>query len=189
MNYRDAVRRSFVAKLGVWLQKEESRNLGEYSTLSRTDGFVTFDVATPNFGSGTTTYAIVPLQRGDDLHYRAVNINFLDEIDLSPNRRRTKEYRLPAVITVIRDIDGNTNPNLLGVEILNILASILKCLEDGFVEIWDYAPTGTPQFTGKRGNWLRGPGYLPKDESMAVPGGHVAHSLTVFIDYKDFTNT
>lgn len=189
-NYRDAVRRSFLAKLAVWLQSADSRNLPEYVSLLRNGETLTFDAAAPNQSLYSTEYAIVEIQRGEAFHMPGVNVRFLDESDLTRARTKRKDLRLPVVIYVLRDLSGNISPNVLATETSDVMARIIKCLEDGEVPIWDFSPTGQPYYTGHKGDWhgrvRPNPGYSFRDESFAVEAGYVGQSLTLHIDYRIF---
>lgn len=176
VNYQLAVRQSFERKIGVYLQ-QGSRDM----TLP-----LTFSDGIANFLFDTTTYGIVPLEAGQIPFLPGVCLFFLDEEDASGDRNHSqkKRYILPIRIIVGKNIQGNTRPQVVKAEVMKINKLILECLSDSHVQIWDYDNINNPVFTGVRGYYHDIP-YSFTDESLAIPGGDIRMSCTVFVNYLD----
>lgn len=180
MNSRDAIRQSFVTKLALFLSAN-SRNMSQSFTIND-DGAVEFTVTSSLTGSN---YGVKPTEQGQELFYPGVNIEFLNEADMSPDRLTQKQYLLPVKITVCALIAGDVNPSALSSEIRGIMKILLRCLSDGNVEVWDY--TGiTSIFSGRVGLWVKTGGYALDDESAAVESGDIRQTLSLNIFYDDF---
>lgn len=181
MNSREAIRQSFVTKLALYLS-QNTRDMSLPLTID--NGVVLFqvlDFVTAN----PVNYGIRPIEQGAELYYPGVNIEFLNEADMSPDRLTQKQYLLPVKITVCRFLEGDVNPSALATEVRGIMKSILTCLSDGNVEVWDY--TGiTPIFSNRVGAWAKTGGYALDDESAAIASGDIRHTLSLNIFYDDF---
>lgn len=174
MDYRAAVRRSFLAKIITYLQTNGLRDMSRVPS---------FNQGVADFVFRNTTYGIVPRVVDEELFYPGVNITFIDETDASTNRATKKRYLLTTKITVTKAIQGNTTPWLGEIEVLGVIHLILQALSDGRVDIWDY-DLATPAYTGVFASY-HGTGYKLMDESLAVPGGDIRHSIVLLINYMD----
>lgn len=185
--YRDAIRRSFLAKIAVWLAGQESRNLAEFGTLTYSNGQLVFDYINPRTDA-TTQYLIAQKRRGEQLSYPGVNIYFLDEVDESPGRRKNKRYLLPVKVITCRKLEDRWTPDAIEAQLLGIEAKILECISDGKVEIWDFVQdVNSPINTDIIGHWWFGNSYKFRDESLAIIGGDLRRSLTFNISYVDLS--
>lgn len=145
--------------------------------LNRNEGVVDFQF-------GVTAYGIVVRSPAEDLFYPGVNISFLDESDVATGRSSAtkKRYLVPVSMTVTKPIEGNTRPQVAKAEVLGVQKLLLEALSDGHVDIWNYS--GTPVFTSVQG-WYHSLPYVFSDTSLAVEGGDIRRSVTVFCNYMD----
>lgn len=174
LDYRSAVRRSFIYKLAIYLQNNGSRDM----SLPRH-----FSGENMDYLYGTTTYGIVHRSLDEDLFLPGINIGFIDEVDLSKERTTKKRYLLTTKIAVTKPIQGNITPTRVATEVSGVTHQILQALSDGHVEIWNY-DLSTPAYTGVFGSYHQ-TGYKIADESLAVPGGDIRESITLLINYMD----
>lgn len=174
VNYLDAVRRSFVAKLVIYLQQNGSRDMSIP---------MNFNQGIAEFIFENTTYGVVPRESQEDLFYPGVNIEFLDETDLSIGRMKKKRYLLTTKITITKAIEGNTTPTLAATEVIGVKHLILQALQDSKVEIWNY-DQAIPSYTGVLGTY-HSTGIAQDDESLAMSGGDIRKTLTLSINYAD----
>jgi hypothetical protein len=183
-NYRDAIRQSFYRKLALYLSLG-TRQMDSVLTYN-SYGYVQFPVISMTDGS-TLQYGITVLEQGQDPLYKGVNIEFFPEQDASVHRfPKNKRYLLPVKITTFREIDGNIDPVLISTEVRNVMQKVLETLSDGVVEIWDY--TGSlPLNTKFSGDWFDTGGYEFGDDSAAFESGDIRNSISLNINYHDFS--
>lgn len=174
LDYRMAVRRSFLSKIAIYLQQNGSRDMS--TPLS-------FNQGIPNYSVGVTNYGIVMRSLDEELFLPGINIGFIDEVDLSKDRTVKKRYLLTTKITISKPIQNNTTPTLVAVEVSGVTHQILQALSDGHVDIWNY-DLPTPIFTGVFGSYHQ-TGYKISDESLAIAGGDIRESITLLINYMD----
>jgi len=179
VNYQLAVRQSILHKIAIYLQQDGSRDM----TIP-----LNFNNGIADFLFNTTTYGIVPLEAGQTAFYPGVSILPLDEEDAVTGRSHLtkKRYILPVKIFVGKEISGNTRPQVVKAEVLEVCKLVLQCLSDGVVQIWDYSDLNNPVSTGIRATYGNTP-YSFKDESVAVPGGDIRMGCVVQLNYIDLS--
>lgn len=179
VNFQLAIRQSFVAKLGVYLQQNASRDMSIP---------LNFNNGTADFEFNGTTYGIVPKVIGEQLFYPGVNLIFFGEEDITHGRSTAskKRYSLTTKIVVAKPIEGHGSANVAAAEVIGVCRLLLQALSDGRIQIWDYSVPATPVFTGVSAIYNDQP-YSFKDESLALPGGDVRMGATITAQYLDLS--
>ena len=176
VNYQLEIERSFLHKIGIYLQQNGLRDMSVP---------LNYNQGTVDFQFGNTTYGIVVKEPSQELFYPGINIQFLEETEVGSGRSFSskKRYLVPIKVSVVKGIEGNTRPQIVKAEILGVQKLILQGLSDGHVDIWDYS-LPTPVFTGIRGWYSKTP-YKFSDESLAFEGGDIRKCITIFANYLD----
>ena len=175
-SFSNAVHRSIFAKIAIWLL-QGSRDMSLYSTLPLTnDGKYSYTY-------DSKVYAVMPKLEGQDPDVPGINIIILGDVDVSPNRLRTKRFITPVAIDVVRELAAGESPVALSAKIREVVEVVDTVLRDGFVRVYDYSNISTPD-TGYNAYWVDEE-LSWRNESLPEEGGFIRHIVEFGVQWTE----
>lgn len=126
-------------------------------------------------------FEIVMKVKGETLSSPAVNVIFVESIDLAPGRLAKKRYALATTIEIIRPLDASETAPLAEQSVRGLAAVVSDVLADGRVRIWTFGDTSSAptlwsaEWVGQTLSW--------ENESDAVEGGDIRLALDFAPEY------
>jgi hypothetical protein len=130
--------------------------------------------------------AVAPKLGAEALTVPGVNVICLPEIDTTPNRMKTKRYRMPVLISVVVPLSGLDEPIRLEAAVRRVTALIDERIRTGFADILDFS-TSAPYLTGRRLWWHHNSALTWNDLSLPEEGGDIRLEIILQCDFTEPT--